>query len=111
MLGIMFYESAEAEPFVEFHYQPPHPVHAAEEERLPVAELRGGGIPLGKPFADGVRRKLAGLEGEQHAGGIERVEKAESVANEDPAVAGGLLGAVGVFLGGEKLRAAFAERD
>ncbi len=84
-------EAAEAEAVVELAHQPPHALHALREARPPLAQLRGGSVPLGQPFGHGVGGQLARLQRQQHAGRIQRVEKAEGVADQHPAVAGDAL--------------------
>ena len=103
--GMLLHEPAEAEAVVELADQPPHPVHALHEARLPLAELRRRGVALGQPLGDRVGRQLARLERQQHARRIERIEEAERIADQHPAVAGRLLRAVRVFLRGAERRA------
>ncbi len=62
--------------------------------------MRFGRVALGQAFGDRVRGHRAGGQGQQHSGGIEWIEEAESVADQRPAVAGGLCRAVGIFLRG-----------
>src|SRR2546421_342328 len=95
VLGIVLYEPPEAETLIELDHQTPHPLHPLHELRLPFAELLAAGVAAGESLTNGVGRHLAGLEREQHAGGVKRIEKAEGIADEHPAIAGGLFGSVG----------------
>ena len=56
--GMLLDEAAEAEAVVELAHQPPHAVHALDEVRLPLAELRGRSVALRQAFGDGVGRQL-----------------------------------------------------
>ena len=56
---------------------------------------------LPRPCGDGVGGHLAGLQRQQHAGGVERIEETEGIADEHPAMARHFAGAVGVVFGGE----------
>src|SRR5690606_22903792 len=58
-----------------------------------------------------VGRTLAGLQRQQDAGGVERVEEAEGVADEHPAVAGALLRPVRIVLGREDAGGLARRRD
>ena len=96
--GIAVDHVAEAEAVVVLAHQPPHAIDAFVERRAPLAELRRGRVACGEPFDNRVGGQLAGLERQQHARRIQRIEKAERVADQHPAVAGDLLRPVRVVL-------------
>ena len=101
---VVLHDVAEAESVVVLAHQPPHAIHALVEQRAPLAELRGGRVARRQPFDDRVGGLLAGSKRQQHAGGIQRVEEAERVADEHPAVAGDLLRPVRIVLRREVAR-------
>src|SRR5262249_16080978 len=90
--------AAEAESLVEFAYEPPHPFHARHVAGFPLAELSRRRISLRQPLGDAIGSHLSRSEGEQDAGGIERIEEAEGVPHERPTVAGSLTSPIRVFL-------------
>src|ERR1700722_7717261 len=96
---MLAHKAAEAEAIVEFADQPPHAVHAARERNFPLAELSFRGIAPGQPLVDGVGRHLPARQRQQDARGVERIEKTVSIADQGPAVAGRLSGAVRILLG------------
>ena len=71
-------------------------VHAAPKFGYRLAI--GARVADGEPLVNRICGERPGLEGEEDPGGIERVKEAVGIANEHPAVAGHLPGAVGVFL-------------
>src|SRR5262249_25681658 len=103
-------ELAEAKAVVVLADKPAHSVHTAIEHVAPLAELGRGDVALGQSFRDGVGGQLTRLQGQQYAGGIQRIEKPKRVADQYPAVASDLLGTVRVVLGGEVPSATLADR-
>ena len=93
-IGVVANEVAEAEPVVVLAHEPAHPVDALIEPVAPRAKLRGDGVALRQSLVNRVGGQFARSQREQHAGGIQRIEEAERVADQHPAVAGALTRAV-----------------
>ena len=95
-LGIVAHEVAEAEAVVVLADQPAHAVDALVEARRPTRRAARRWCRPSQAFDDRVGRQLAGLQREQHARRIQRIEEAERVADQHPAVAGDLRRAIRV---------------
>src|SRR5436305_1193097 len=92
-------ELAEAEAVIILADQPAHAVHALDKPGTTFAKLSGRGVALIEPLDNRVGRQGPGFQGQQNPRRIQRIEKPESVANQDPTVSSHLAGAVGIFLG------------
>ena len=64
---------------------------------LKLAQPRGGKVVVLESVVNRVSGQLGHLQRQQHARRIDRIEKAVSVADQDEAVAGVLLRAIGVI--------------
>ena len=87
-VGVVLDEVSEAEAVVVLADQAAHAVDALVEVVAPRAELGGAGVALLQAVDDRIGGELAGLEREQHARRIERIEEPERIADQHPAVAG-----------------------
>ena len=95
---VLAHHAAEAEAVVVLADQPAHAIDAFVERLAPLAELRPRRVVLRQSFDDRIGSHLARSKRQQHAGGVQGVEKAERVADEHPAVARHLLRPVRIVL-------------
>src|SRR5690242_17114369 len=95
-------ELSEAEAGVILTDQAAHAIDAEIEVGRTAPELRARCIPFLQAFDDGLGRQLAGLQREQYARRIQRIEEAPGVTDEHSAISRRPRRPVGVVLGREE---------
>src|SRR4051812_25623029 len=88
VLRILANEFADAElPAVPGFGQLADPGGSAGEIRHPFSELLPGRIARAQAFDDRVGGELPALQCEPHAGGVNRIDEAPRIADENPSIA------------------------